>query len=93
VLFGSEHLDVEDVDLGSLAFGPDGAAPLTGRVVRRSADAFPDLRLFFRAGQAGFRAGDTSACLEGTADGIAFRACDTIRILGAFSGFRNTGGE
>jgi streptogramin lyase len=79
VLLGSEHLDVADVDLGSLAFGPGGAAPLAGRVVRRGGDTFPDLLLFFRAGQAGFRVGDTSACLEGTANGFGFRACDTIR--------------
>jgi streptogramin lyase len=93
VLFGSEHLDVEEVDLDSLAFGPDGAAPLAGRVVRRGADPFPDLLLLFRAGQAGFRPGDTSACLEGTANGFAFRACDTIRVLGAFNGFHSAGGR
>lgn len=91
VLFGSEHLVVEAVDLDSLAFGPEGAAPLAGRVVRRSADAFPDLLLFFRVGQAGFRAGNTRACLEGTANGLAFLACDRIRVLAPFSGNRTAG--
>jgi hypothetical protein len=87
VLFGSEHLDVADVDLDSLAFGPKGAAPLAGRIVRRGTDSFPDLLLFFRARQAGFRPGDTRACLEGTANDLAFRACDSIRVLGGWRGF------
>ena len=82
VVFGSERFDVEDIDLDSLGFGPGGASPLSSRVVRRVADAFPDLLLFFRAEQAGFQPGDTSACLHGTANGFPFLACDTIQVVG-----------
>lgn len=82
VVFGSERFDVEGIDLDGLGFGPSGASPLTSRVVQRGADAFPDLLLFFRADQAGFRPGDTRACLYGTANGVPFLACDKIQVIG-----------
>lgn len=83
VLFGSEDLDVTQVDPASLAFGPAGAAPVqTLRAGRRGA-AHPDLLLLFRAAETGLEPGDTQACLSGSTPRFAFEACDAIRVLGA----------
>jgi sugar lactone lactonase YvrE len=82
VLSGSGDLDVRDVDPDSLGFGPDAAAPRLTRILRRGPRGLPDLLLLFRAGDAGFRPGDTRACLEGWTDARAFWGCDAIRVSG-----------
>ena len=81
-LLGSADLDVADVDVASLAFGPDGAAPWRGRVARRDVDGdgFDDLVARFRQRETGIARGDGEACLAGeTADGVAFEGCDAVR--------------
>ncbi|MCI0632508.1 MAG: hypothetical protein L0206_01100, partial [Actinobacteria bacterium] len=80
VLFGSDLVDLEDVDVARLAFGPDGAAPVGSRVVRRGRDAFPDLLLFFRAEESGLVPGDLEACLVGTVGVFDFEACDGVVV-------------
>jgi hypothetical protein len=82
VLLGSQHVDVADVDVASLAFGPDGASPVASRVVRRGRDAFPDLLLFFRAEESGLLPGDQEACLAGMVSVFRFEACDDVVVRG-----------
>jgi hypothetical protein len=81
-LLGSADLDVADVDVASLAFGPDGAPPWRGRVARRDVndDGLPDLVARFRSRKTGLARGDTKACLSGrTLEAVAFEGCDPIR--------------
>ncbi len=83
-LFGSERFYVEDVDVASLALGPD-AAPPVGRVKRRdvNGDGWDDLVVRFRPRQTGIDADATELCLSGeTLDGLGFEGCDAIRTKG-----------
>ncbi|MDJ0869956.1 MAG: hypothetical protein QNK03_27940, partial [Myxococcota bacterium] len=82
-LLGSDTLDVADVDVSSLAFGPDGAAPTRGRgrVVDANRDGFLDLVLRFRVTETGLVHGVREACLTGsTVSGSPFRGCDAVRV-------------
>ena len=84
-ILGSEVLDVTEVDRGTLAFGPEGAAPRGrrgGRVRDVNDDGFPDLVSRYRARDAGIAFGDTEACLTGEfLDGTPFESCDAIETL------------
>jgi hypothetical protein len=86
-LLGSESFDVAEVDVGTLAFGPEGAAPTDrrgGRYADRNRDGFLDLVCRFRVPETGIRAGDEQACLRGVPlDGIPFTGCDAIETPGA----------
>jgi len=78
-LLGSADVDVAEVELETLAFGPSGAEPQpkTKRVdVDR--DGFTDLVTRYRLEETGIVSGDTEACLSGSYDGFAFRSCDAI---------------
>lgn len=78
-ILGSEELDVADVDLATLAFGPDGAAAeRKAKQVDVDGDGFPDLVTRYRLGDTGIERGDTEACLAGIADGFEFESCDAI---------------
>jgi hypothetical protein len=86
-VLGSDSVDVRDLDVSSLAFGPDGAAPhgrghklawLGRRDVNR--DGHPDQVVAFDAGETGLAPGDASACLTGELDGARFRACDEVEV-------------
>jgi glucose/arabinose dehydrogenase len=88
-LFGSDAFDVTDVDVTSLAFGPNGAVPkhdLTRWLVRRlhrwdlDGDGYDDLLLHFASDQTGLAPGDSHACLWGEADGGFFGGCDTVFV-------------
>ena len=85
-LLGSEEFDVAGVDVATLAFGPEGAAPVDrrgGGYADRNRDGFLDLVRHFRVPETGIRAGDEMACLNGvTLDGIPFTGCDAIETLG-----------
>jgi len=86
-VLGSDAVDVRDLDLESLAFGPDGAAPqgrgrklawLGRRDVNR--DGYPDQVVLFDVDDTGLAPGDETACLAGDLDGVAFRACDDVEV-------------
>ena len=87
-LLGSDSFDVADVDVTTLAFGPDGASPafdLTNPFVYWLShwdvnhDGKKDLLSTYRASETGIALGDTEACLGGeTRDGTPFEGCDAI---------------
>ena len=78
-ILGSEALDVADVDVATLAFGPDGGA--AERKAKRAdvdGDGIRDLVTRYRLHETGIARGDTEACLTGIADGFEFESCDAI---------------
>jgi len=84
-ILGSDQLDVSDVDLSTLAFGPEGAAPAHsrgGHVQNANDDAFPDLVSHYRTVETGIGFGDVEACVTGeTLDGRPFAGCDSVRTV------------
>jgi hypothetical protein len=79
-VLGSIDFFVEDIDLTTLAFGPDFAPAAGGRHKDVNADGFRDLVVHFRTKASGIAIGDTEACLSGeTLYGTPFSGCDTIR--------------
>jgi probable HAF family extracellular repeat protein len=88
-MLGSEFVDVDKLDVSSIAFGPDQAEPahdLTHRRLYRfhrkdvNHDGYSDLLLHFRLRDTGIGVSDTEACLSGELDGEAFLACDSVEV-------------
>jgi len=84
-ILGSDRFDVADIDVTTLAFGPDGAAPLHsvgGHLGHVGNDGYRDLLMHFAAQETGLAPGDGKACVTGELlGGTPFESCDSVRIV------------
>ena len=85
-ILGSALFPVSEIDVASLAFGPDGAPALHSRDAHYKdvdRDGATDLVTRFRISASGIGADTRQACVRGeTFAGLAFEGCDFVRIVG-----------
>jgi len=81
-LLGAAELDVAQVAVASLGFGPLAAPAVQARVRDVDGDGRPDLVTAHRVPETGIALGDEQACLAGAlADGTALFGCDAVRTV------------
>jgi len=89
-ILGSGAVDVRDVDVTTLAFGPGEAVPaldLTHPFIYEQSirdvnqDGEDDLVLVFFYGDTELPLGQGEACLSGEIAGQSFEACDTVLVF------------
>lgn len=86
-ILGSASLDVTDIDVDSIEFGPWGATEAhgTGHYEDVNDDGYVDLMLHFRTQDTGIGAGATEACLTADYDGAgglcSLSNCDNISTV------------
>jgi hypothetical protein len=82
-ILSTSGFDATSVEPSTVRFGPAGAtAAHGGHAEDVNGDGLADLVLHFRTQQTGITAGQTQACLTGTAlDGTDIEGCDAIRTL------------
>ncbi len=98
VILGSDTFDVVDVDVMTLAFGPDAAAPshdltepsvFEGHLLDVNDDGFTDLVSHYRTQETSISPDDLEACITGEVlDGTPFEGCDVIKSVRARRGSR-----
>ncbi len=84
-ILGSGSFDVADVDVTTLAFGPDGASPAHnagGHLADLNGDGYRDLLSHYPMRETGLAPGDETACVTGTLfDGIPIEGCDSVTFV------------
>jgi hypothetical protein len=90
-ILGTEWIDVKNVEVRSLHFGPGATSPThdledetvyDSHLSDENGDGFLDLVSHYKVPETGIESGDTSACLQGLIAATAFKACDVITVRG-----------